>query len=147
MWEEGKPVSMCLRETGQILSTNCVPSLLGKEGSASHRIPRIEESSLEGVLPWHPAHLLKSVGFHPAPCPVLEMGRWFCNNLGCGSWERQEGSLPQSGGWAPGPVSIMGEEHTPVWFQMGTHTQATTEDSTSFSWVPGLDRVRQDRVS
>lgn len=96
VWEEGKPVSL---------------SELGRAGDTEHRFvwgPREREVQHGGHGPWHPAHLPKSVGFHPTPCPVLEMERWFCNSL-----ERQEGSLPQSGGWAPSPVSIMGEECTP----------------------------------
>lgn len=58
--------------------------------------------------------------------------------------ERQKASLPQSGGWAPGPVSIVGEEYTPLcgsrWGPTLWQLPRTVLPSHE---CPGLDRVRQ----
>lgn len=47
-----------------------------------------------------------SLGSTP-PCPILELGRWFCNSLGSSSWKRWEGSWPQSGGRAGPPEACL----------------------------------------
>jgi hypothetical protein len=76
---------------------------------------------MAGVGPWHPAHLLKSVGFHPAPCPMPRPGDgtlvlqqpwlWLLGETGGGAYHRV--------GAGPQVLFLLWEKSTPlVWFQI-----------------------------
>lgn len=134
--------SLCGRKGGRADTEHQLcPACPGKEDSTPHRVPSIEESGLVGVGPWHPAHLLKSVGFHPAPLPVLDMGRWFCNSLGCDSWERQEGSLPQSGGLGPRSCLYYGRRVHPLCgSRWGPTLRQLPKTALPSPGCPGLDK-------
>lgn len=135
------------REPGQTLSTGRAPSLAGPGRQHSSRGPKdrgIQPGGRWALASCPPAQV-RWVPPCPMPCPgngTLVLQQPWLQLLG----ERREGSLPQSGGWAPGLISTVREENPLCGSRWGPTLWQLPRTTLSSHECPGLDRVRQDCV-